>query len=141
MGRVLIVDDSEDTCRALGAILTRSGHHAVCANSVASAMKQLRQELPDAVIVDLMMPYESGIDLLEQVRGDERTKDLPVIVYSAVSERRYVQEALQAGASDYWLKGSVPWAQLHEKLTAYLRNSGVGWAEPPTAHPLHMPPA
>lgn len=137
MGSVLVVDDSEDTCRVMSALLERGGHRASCCNSVAQALDSLREALPDLIIVDLMMPYESGIDLLRRVRDEPRTQHLPVIVYSAVSERRYVDEAMECGATDYWLKGSLWGTDLTTRLAAYLPNNGAGWAEPPGAHPLH----
>ncbi|HYO08754.1 MAG TPA: response regulator [Tepidisphaeraceae bacterium] len=137
MGTVLVVDDSVDTCKVLAAFLARGGHRGICCNSVSEAFEKLAEELPDLIIADLMMPYESGIDLLTRLREDERLKDLPVIVYSAVSERRYVEEAMKAGATDYWLKGSLRGPDLSTRIAAYLPNNGAGWSEPPGAHPLH----
>src|SRR5688500_13227704 len=108
MGKVLIVDDSVDTCKVLSAFLTRGGHVTTCATSAPAALEKLQEELHDVVILDLMRPYENGIDCLRKIRQNPRTAELPVIIYSAVSERRYVTEAMENGATDYWLKGSIP---------------------------------
>ena len=137
MGTVFIVDDSVDTCRVMTQLLARSGHTGVCCTTVADAMDKLEDFTPDLVIADLMMPYESGLDLLKKMRGDARFAELPVIIYSAVSERRYVEEAMECGATDYWLKGSLRGPDMVARLAAYFPNNGSGWAEPPGAHPLH----
>ena len=136
MGSVLIVDDSEDTLRVMSLFLARGGHRAVTAASAAEALEKLDDEIPDVAIIDLMMPRESGMDLLHALRKNPATRELPVIMYSAVSEIRYVHEAMNAGATDYWLKGSIRPNELQARLQPYLPNNGAGWAEPPTAHPL-----
>jgi CheY-like chemotaxis protein len=136
MGTVLVVDDSADTLKVMSLFLTRAGHRALPAGSAAEALERLRAERADLAIVDLMMPRETGIHLLRSIRKDPRIRNLPVIVYSAVSEPGHVREALHAGATDYWLKGSIRPSELESHLQAYLPNEGNGWAEPRTAHPM-----
>ena len=139
MGTVLVVDDNVDTCKVLSAFLARGGHHAVCATSVPAAMLKLidtELPLPDLVITDLMMPGQSGIDLVREIRAMKRTKDLAVIVYSAVSEHRYVEQAMSAGATDYWLKGSIQPVDLKTRIAAFLPD-GAGWDAPIRHDPIH----
>jgi PleD family two-component response regulator len=134
MANVLIVDDNADTCRVLSAFLTRAGHQPTCAASVSAAMEAIADRVPDLIITDLMMPFESGYDLLKMVRRSAQTKETPVIVYSAVSEHGYVDQAMESGATDYWLKGSIRGPEISDRLRAYL--PATGWAEPPEAHPM-----
>jgi len=139
MGTVLVVDDNVDTCKVLSKFLARGGHHTICATNVPAAMLKLidnDRPLPDLVITDLMMPGQSGIDLVKEIRATRRTRDLPVIVYSAVSEHRYVDQAMSAGATDYWLKGSIHPADLQTRIAAFLPN-GAGWAAPIRVDPIH----
>ncbi|MEO6434442.1 MAG: response regulator [Tepidisphaeraceae bacterium] len=135
MGTVLIVDDSEDTCKVICAMVGKIGHVGICAYSVPEAMECIGRQRPDVIITDLMLPGESGLELLRAVRADPLTRDVPVIICSAVSEHRYVDEAMRAGATDYWLKASMRVDDIHERLAAYLPN-GTGWSESPAAHPL-----
>jgi PleD family two-component response regulator len=97
-------------------------------------MDMLDEKTPDLIITDLMMPYQSGYDLLRMVRKNARTRELPVIVYSAVGEHGYIEQAMECGATDYWLKGAITPSELKDRLAAYL--PATGWAEPPTAHPI-----
>ena len=139
MGTVLVVDDNIDTCKVLSAFLQRGGHQAICATNVPAAMLKLidiERPLPDLVITDLMMPGQSGIDLLREIRAMKRTHELPVIIYSAVSEPRYVEQAISAGANDYWLKGSIQPADLKTRIAAFLPD-GAGWAAPIRHDPIH----
>ncbi|MEA2708432.1 MAG: two-component system, OmpR family, phosphate regulon response regulator PhoB [Phycisphaerales bacterium] len=139
MGTVLIVDDNVDTCKVLAAFLARGGHEAICTTSVPAAVLKLidaDRALPDLVITDLMMPGQSGIDLVREIRATKRTKELPVIVYSAVSEHRYVEQAMTAGATDYWLKGAILPSDLQMRIAAFLPN-GVGWSAPIRHDPIH----
>jgi len=139
MANVLVVDDNIDTCRILSAFLTRGGHRSTPVTSVSMALEKLDEEVPDLIITDLMMPYQNGMDLIRRVRKDARLRDIPVIMYSAVSEPSYVKEAMASGATDYWLKGSINGPNIAQRLAAYLPPSG--WAEPPAAHPIHVNPA
>ena len=139
MGTVLVVDDNVDTCKVLSAFLALGGHKSTCATSVPAAMLKLIDNdipLPDLVITDLMMPGQSGVDLVREIRAARRTRDLPVIVYSAVSEHRYVEDAMNAGATDYWLKGSITPADFQTRMTAFLPE-GSGWAAPIRHDPVH----
>lgn len=139
MGTVLVVDDSLDTCKVLCAFLSRGGHKCLCATSVPAAMLKLIDTdipLPDLVITDLMMPGQSGVDLVRAIRATRRTRDLPVIVYSAVCEHRYVEQAMNAGATDYWLKAAITPADLQTRISAFLPN-GAGWAAPIRHDPVH----
>jgi CheY-like chemotaxis protein len=140
MGTVLVVDDNADTCKVLAAFLQRGGHQAVCATSVPGAMLKLLdidRPLPELVITDLMMPGNSGVDLVREIRATKRTRDLAVIVCSAVSEPRYVEQAMAAGANDYWLKGSIHPDELQRRIAAFLPNGGAGWSTPLRHDPVH----
>ena len=136
MGTVLIVDDNLDTCLFMCTMLAKAGHRGIIANSVTEGLEQLQEEQPDLVIADLMMPQESGLDLLRFVRSNPRTAELPIIMLSAVSEPAYVDEAMLAGATDYWLKTSLRVDDLQSRLAAYLPN-GTGWAEPARGRAAH----
>jgi PleD family two-component response regulator len=71
----------------------------------------------------------TGVDLIRSVRCSARTRDIPIIVYSAVSETPYIDEAMNAGATDYWLKGAIHGNDFGRRLQPYLPG-GTGWADP-----------
>ncbi len=84
--KILVVDDEPDTVAYLTAIL-EDHEYAVCsAHNAEKAMELLDAELPDLMLVDVMMPGASGLNLIRQVRTHPRCGDLPVVVVSGKAE-------------------------------------------------------
>ena len=138
MGTVLIVDDNLDTCYFMCAAISKAGHRASFVTGVADALERIERDPPSLIIADLMMPRESGLDLLRAVRSNALTGEMPFVILSAVSEERYIEQAMAEGATDYWLKTALRVDDLHSRLAAFLPN-GTGWAESPRAHPFGAP--
>ena len=116
---ILIVDDHIDTGTILARMLKRCGHDAVAVSSGAAALKWLEMARPSVIVLDMMMPEMSGLEVLQRVRADARQKDVPVIVYSADHAPDTVQQARDGGAQEFILKGGVPWDQLCAMVTRY----------------------
>ena len=120
MGRVLFVDDNIDLHRLMQALLRVAGHESVCVDSGKAALEKMRTAAPDVVLLDLMMPGLSGIDVLHEARGDARTAKLPIIMYSGVSDERKIRECLDAGANEFWVKGNFDFEELKARLDRYV---------------------
>src|SRR5829696_1403712 len=91
--KVLIVDDNADQGRPLALILKHSGYDAGFVTSGEAAMSKVRADPPQLLILDLMMPGMSGLDVLKLIRCDPNTVDLPVVIYSAVSDEKMIDLA------------------------------------------------
>jgi CheY-like chemotaxis protein len=85
MARVLVVDDEPSLLYLSRLCLEGAGHEVTEAANGEAALDQLARSDFDALVTDLMMPILDGNELLERVRADERTRALPVIVYSSVA--------------------------------------------------------
>ena len=120
MGRVLFVDDNIDLHRVMQALLRYAGHEGICVASGQAALEQIKDALPDVVLLDLMMPELSGLDVLHTLRADARTKQLPVIMFSGVSDERRIKELIDAGANDFWVKGKFDFDELKVRLDRYI---------------------
>jgi CheY-like chemotaxis protein len=81
---VLVVDDDPDIRETLASVLESAGYRVVLAEHGAQALVALHHAIPDAMLVDLLMPVMSGWELLQIIREDERWSKIPVIVLSAV---------------------------------------------------------
>jgi PAS domain S-box-containing protein len=101
--RVLIADDSADMRYYLRSLLGRYWSVETVADGNA-ALEQVREKRPELVVSDVMMPGLDGFELLRSLRGDERTKDLPVILLSARAGEEAAVQALAAGADAYLVK-------------------------------------
>lgn len=83
---VLLIDDDSDTLTYMGTILQRGGFRTLTAADGQEGMRLLRVEHPDLVLLDIMMPRQSGIFFLQQLRHDEELNKVPVIVVSGVGQ-------------------------------------------------------
>ena len=101
---LLLVDDDAMNRDALARRLTRSGYKVLTADNGAAALRMIREERIDAVLLDVMMPGMSGLETLRQLRQVRSVADLPVIMVTAKDESDDVVEALDLGANDYVTK-------------------------------------
>ncbi len=106
MARILIVDDSPEVRVALTATLEDAGHDVAEASDGRDAVEQATLLQPDAIMLDINMPDMDGITALRGLRSDPVTRDVPVVMLTAVADMDHVQTAIAAGAQDYVLK---PW--------------------------------
>jgi DNA-binding response OmpR family regulator len=120
MGKILIVDDSTDVSEPLARLLNFIGHDAVCVDGGEAAISFINNTLPDLVLLDIMMPGMDGIEVLRRIRANARTANLSVIMFSAVSDDAYRSHAMEHGANDYWLKGSIDYGRLGAHLEPYM---------------------
>jgi two-component system response regulator MtrA len=101
---VLIVDDEMSNTQLFGMMLELEGYRPVAAFDAPTALEALRQQTPDLMIVDVMLPGASGLQLCRQVRGELGLTDLPIVIVSAKSQLVDVQAGLAAGANTYLTK-------------------------------------
>jgi CheY-like chemotaxis protein len=120
MATVLIVDDQRETGHLVARILKFLGHHGIHVPSGEDALSFVRDSLPDAVLLDYMMPGMDGLAVLRALRQDPRTEKLPVIMFSANSDPRIVEDAMREGASDYWVKASLAINEMESRLSRVL---------------------
>ncbi len=103
-GRLLIVDDNEMNCDMLSRRLIRKGYEVAVAHDGYRALDLLREQRFDLIILDIMMPGMSGLQVLERVRETHSLTDLPVLMATAKVDSEYVVQALSIGANDYVTK-------------------------------------
>lgn len=103
--RVLVVDDDQELQNLVKALLERGGLEAIPAMNVASAVQILRAKpMPDVVLLDLMLPDISGLELLRQMRAKEVFDHLPIIILSALADPKEIRQGLELGADRYLTK-------------------------------------
>jgi CheY-like chemotaxis protein len=107
MGSVLVVDDNSDLCQAMIAMIRLMGAHAECAPGGQAALSYLAQRQVDLVILDYMMPDMDGLSVLRALRADPRTRDLPVLFFTAVPAAELREQAAAMGARGVIQKGAI----------------------------------
>lgn len=112
---ILLVTDDDRNMRLMLTRLLETSFHIVTAASGAETLQAIETNRPDVVLIDMMLPDITGIDLLERIH--ERDPALPVIVLSGVAKGTTAQEALQRGAFDYVLKPVEDFDAFEDLLT------------------------
>lgn len=105
---ILICDDDPLLLDLVSHRLTRRGFDVATAKDGGEALKCLAGKLPDALVLDAMMPVIDGYELLRRVREDPRTATLPVLMLTARKQEKDVLAALELGANDYLVKPFIP---------------------------------
>ncbi|MFA7278470.1 MAG: phosphate regulon transcriptional regulator PhoB [Sterolibacterium sp.] len=117
---ILVVEDEPAIQTLIAANLKRAGHNVLMAVDAESALKQVNQVLPDLILLDWMLPGMSGIDLARKLRGEQRTKEIPIIMLTARSDENDKVLGLETGADDYITKPFSP-RELLARTKAVLR--------------------
>ena len=120
--RVLIADDEPNQLELLSFNLLQAGFEVIRADNGQDALDKARDEKPDVMIVDWMMPLMSGVDVCRQLRADSDTRFLPIIMLSARGEEGDRTLGLDNGADDYMAKPFSP-RELISRIKALLRRT------------------
>ncbi len=101
---VLVVDDEVSNTELFGMMLEMEGYRTIPARDVDAAVAVLKREVPDVMVVDVMLPGASGLELCRRARGELGLVDLPIVIVSAKSHLNDVQAGVEAGANVYLVK-------------------------------------
>ena len=102
--KILLVDDEPDFLNFLSKNLEGNNYSAVSAFDGEEGLKKALEEQPDLILLDLIMPKKDGWQMLREVKANDSTRTIPVIVVSARSESDFIFKAKKYGAVDYIIK-------------------------------------
>lgn len=119
MAVILVVDDEQDTLEVLRLWLAKHNYEVLTASSGKETLAVALTQQPDLILLDVMMPSLSGIDVCRQLRGREETSHIPVILITAFDPSVGRVEALMAGATDYVTK-PIQFADLLDRMRLIL---------------------
>lgn len=128
--RILVVDDDKQIVRLLRAYLEQAGFHVMTAFDGETALFMLRQERPDLVVLDLMLPNRDGWSVTRSAREDAVMRDIPIIMLTARVEETDRVLGLELGADDYVTKPFSP-REMVARIRSVLRRSQASNAPRP----------
>ncbi|MCZ7565752.1 MAG: phosphate regulon transcriptional regulator PhoB [Burkholderiales bacterium] len=128
---ILVVEDEPAIQELVAVNLEHAGHHVLRARDAEQATQLVRHALPDLVLLDWMLPGQSGLAFARQMRQDERTKQVPIIILTARGEEHDKVAGLEAGADDYVTKPFSP-RELIARIRAVLRRRAPQLSDEPT---------
>ncbi|MDQ7025523.1 MAG: response regulator [Anaerolineae bacterium] len=117
--KILIVDDDVDSLKLIGLMLKRHNYEVVVADAGQKALAKAEAEIPDLIILDVMMPDMNGLEVTRRLRASEKTKNIPIIMFTAKTLINDKIIAFEAGADDYLTKPTHP-AELASRVKAIL---------------------
>lgn len=117
---VLVVEDTELLRRIYSDKLSQDGYQVLTASDGMEALAVLHANKVDLVLLDLIMPRMSGLEALEAIKADPRTREIPVIILSNLGQESDVERGLSLGAVDYLVKNEARPADVAEKIAATL---------------------
>jgi len=117
--KVLLAEDERNVILGVRTCLDAVGYQIEIVEDGDEALNSIRKERPDLLLLDLLMPKVDGFEVLKEVKGNDETKDIPIIVLTAKAEEEDRQRAMDLGADSYMTKPFKP-QELWDLLKHYL---------------------
>ena len=122
MKKILFIEDEEALQRAMGDTLEGGGYTALKALDGEAGLSMAKKELPDLILLDLILPKKNGFEILEELKKDASAKNIPVIVLTNLEGSAEVERALSLGATTYLVKANYKLDELLGKIELVLNH-------------------
>ena len=137
-GKILIVDDDPDTLKLIGLMLKRQGYEVATVSSGMAALDHVRQQIPELIILDVMMPKMDGYEVAARLRGNAQTENIPILMFTAKNLVDDKVAGFESGADAYLTKPTHPdelAAQVKALLARSAAQAQAGGSPPPASTP------
>ena len=124
--KIALIEDDEVLSIVMQEELGKAGFDVLIAADGEKGIKLVKSQKPDLVLLDLMLPKKSGFEVLQELKKDPKTKNIPVVILTSLSLDEGIQKALRLGADDYFVKSQHTSLELVEMI----RNFFVGGIPP-----------
>jgi len=104
MAKILIIEDEPDQVKMVRLRLEANSYSVSAAGDAQGGIALAREEKPDLILLDMLLPDMNGLDVAKELKKDERTKDIPIIAVTAVGTPDVLEECMQAGISGFMQK-------------------------------------
>jgi len=119
MAKIFVVDDEVIITKIIEGLIKDEGHEVVSVNNSWTAIERIKEEAPNVILLDIMMPKINGIELCRMIKATPDIEHIPVIMVSALSDKGTRKDSANAGAEDFLAK-PVKKRELAKKLQAIL---------------------
>ncbi len=116
MKKILFVEDESALQKTFGDILKREGYEVVSAMDGELGLKLAKSKKPDLILLDLILPKMDGFGVLEKIKEDPETKEIPVIILTNIGRMEEISRALELGAKTYLVKANYTLQEVVEKV-------------------------
>ena len=140
MKNILIVEDDEFFLSLMAKDLLAQGFKVSKATSGADGIEKAKEDIPDLMLLDLLLPDSDGFEVISKLRAEPTTEKIPVIVLSNLSQQDQIERALKLGANDFLIKSQITSEEVTDKVKEYCAKHGIQEVAPIDFDtPLEMP--
>lgn len=123
MKKILIVEDDKFLEDLEGSKFSAKGFEALFAKSSKEVEDVLAKTIPDVILLDLVLPGVDGFEILKKIKADEKTKHVPVIVFSNLSDQKDIDRVMADGALEYIMKANYTLNEIVDKVTTVMNGA------------------
>ena len=120
MKTILFIEDEGALQKTLGDVLSKEGYKILAALDGEVGARLAKEKTPDLILLDLVLPKMTGLEVLKQLRGDEETKDIPVIVLTNSEDMQDIQQVMDLGATTYLVKSNYELQEVVQRVKTAL---------------------
>jgi DNA-binding response OmpR family regulator len=114
--KILYIEDEQALQKTFSDASKRAGYEVVSAMDGALGFELAKVEKPDLILLDFILPKMNGLEVLEQLRAEEATKEIPVIIFTNLEGPENIEKALELGATTYLVKSQYSMKEVLEKI-------------------------
>ncbi|MDD5110592.1 MAG: response regulator [Patescibacteria group bacterium] len=120
--KILIVEDEPNLLELYRLALERDGFEVFTASNGEAGLMLVRGNAPDLVLLDILMPKVDGYEMLKRLKEDAKAKNIPVVIFSNLSQKEEIEKGLKLGAQDFIIKTSVTPREMVEKVKQWVKD-------------------
>jgi DNA-binding response OmpR family regulator len=122
--KILVVEDDPFLSSLTSVRLSKDGYKVTVASDGRQALKALEEDIPDLVLLDVIMPGMNGFDVLREIKANDRYKNMSVIIFSNLGQDHEIEEGKKLGADDFMVKANFTLREVAEKISTLLKKKG-----------------
>lgn len=123
--KILIIEDNEYLGRMYENLLSLESYSVQWVASGEDGMSRAEEFKPDLILLDVIMPKINGVQVLQKLKDDSQTKNIPVVILTVVGEKEVIDKCMKLGASGYIIKSTVNLDQLLVEINSYLKKASM----------------
>lgn len=119
---ILLVEDDTFVSDIYNVRLKQEGFEVIITQNGLEAIKELKKNIPDLILLDMIMPYLNGLETLKKIKASPEWEKIPVMLLTNLSEKDKIEEALRLGANDFLIKSHFTPSEVVEKVKVLLKS-------------------
>jgi len=121
MRKILFIEDDSSLQKNLNDFFKKQNYQILSAFDGQTGLEMAKKEIPDLILLDLILPKLKGLNVLEELKKDDLTKNIPVIIFSNLEQTQDIEKAIEKGAKGYLLKNEYSLKEIAEKIKENLK--------------------